>query len=473
MGGFFGIASKEDCVAELFYGTDYHSHLGTRRGGLVVRNSAGLRRSIHDLSNAQFRSKFEGDLAGLHGNLGLGVISDFEDQPLIIGSHHGVYSIVTVGRVFNLEELATEALRTHTAHFSEITSIGYNPTELIASLINQGDTIQEGVRSAQQAIDGSASMLLLTDQGVIAARDLWGRTPIALGKKDGAHAATMETCALHNLGFQIDRQLGPGEVVRITAEGVEQLVPPRDELQICTFLWIYYGYPASEYEGINVEASRNRCGAALARRDNVAADFAAGIPDSGIGHAIGYATESGVPYRRPFVKYTPTWPRSFMPQEQRVRDLVARMKLIPVEELIRGYRLLFCEDSIVRGTQLTDIIKRLFDIGAKELHMRPACPPLLYGCKYLNFSRSRSELDLAARRAVAKLEPKGDEYLDEYADAGTDRYARMIEQIRKQIGLTTLQYQRLDDMVEAIGMPRDKVCTFCWNGDEGCYSKRS
>lgn len=473
MGGFFGIASKEDCVADLYYGTDYHSHLGTRRGGMVVRNSDGLRRAIHDLTNAQFRSKFEGDLSDMHGNLGLGVISDFEDQPLIIGSHHGVYSLVTVGRVWNLEELATEALREQTAHFSEITRIGFNPTELLASLINQGDNIADGICCAQNAIDGSASMLLLTDQGVIAARDKWGRTPVVLGSKDGAWAATLESCALYNLGFKIERQLGPGEVVLLTAEGVEQLVPPRDQMQICTFLWIYYGYPASEYEGINVEASRNRCGAALARRDNVPADFAAGIPDSGIGHAIGYATESGIPYRRPFVKYTPTWPRSFMPQEQRVRDLVARMKLIPVEQLIRGNRLMFCEDSIVRGTQLTDIIARLFDIGATELHMRPACPPLLFGCKYLNFSRSKSEMDLAARRAVAKLESNGDEHLDEYANADTERYAAMVEQIRKQIGLTTLQYQRLDDMVEAIGMAPEKVCTYCWNGDEGCYRKRA
>jgi amidophosphoribosyltransferase len=471
VGGFIGIASKEDCVADLFYGTDYHSHMGTRRGGLVVRNSDGLRRAIHDLSNAQFRSKFEPDLPGMHGHLGLGVISDFEDQPLIIGSHHGVYSLVTVGRVWNLEELATAALRKQTAHFSEITRIGFNPTELIASLINQGDTIPAGIGQAQDAIDGSASMLLLTDDGVIAARDKWGRTPVVLGKKEGAWAATMESCALHNLGYTIDRQLGPGEVVRLTPEGPEQLAAPGEEMQICSFLWIYYGYPASEYEGINVEASRNRCGAALARRDNVEADFAAGIPDSGIGHAIGYATESGIPYRRPFVKYTPTWPRSFMPQEQRVRDLVARMKLIPVEELIRGYRLLFCEDSIVRGTQLTDIIARLFDIGAKELHMRPACPPLLYGCRYLNFSRSKSELDLAARRAVARLENNGEAHLADYANADTDRYAAMVEQIRRQIGLTTLQYQRLDDMVEAIGMPPDKVCTYCWNGDEGCCGR--
>ncbi len=471
MGGFIGIASKQDCVADLFYGTDYHSHLGTRRGGLVVQNGEGLRRAIHDLSNAQFRSKFEPDLPDLHGNCGLGVISDFEDQPLIIGSHHGVYSLVTVGRVWNLEELTAEALRSPTAHFSEITRIGFNPTELLASLINQGDTIAEGIGRAQDAIDGSASMLLLTTDGVIAARDKWGRTPVVIGKKDGAWAATMESCALHNLDYTIERQLGPGEIVRLTPEGCEQLVPPQKDMQICTFLWIYYGYPASEYESINVEASRNRCGAALARRDDVDADFAAGIPDSGIGHAIGYATESGIPYRRPFVKYTPTWPRSFMPQEQRVRDLVARMKLIPVEELIRGNRLMFCEDSIVRGTQLTDIIARLFDIGAKELHMRAACPPLLYGCKYLNFSRSKSELDLAARRAVAKLEPNGQQHLQEYANADSQRYADMVEGIRKLIGLTTLKYQRIDDMVEAIGMPHDKVCTFCWNGNEGCYGK--
>ena len=471
MGGFFGIASKEDCVADLYYGTDYHSHLGTRRGGMVVQNGAGLKRAIHDLTSAQFRSKFEGELGGMSGRLGLGIISDFEDQPLIIGSHHGIYSIVTVGRVHNLEALATQALRSNRQHFSEITRIGFNPTELVSSLINQGDTIWEGIGKVHDVIEGSSSMLLLTDRGIYAARDRWGRTPIVLGKKPGARAVTMETCALHNLGYEIDRQLGPGEVVLITPDGVEQITPPGDHMQICSFLWIYYGFPASEYEGVNVEESRNRSGAALARRDDVKVDYAAGIPDSGIGHAIGYATEAGVPYRRPFVKYTPTWPRSFMPQDQSVRDLVARMKLIPVEPLIRGQRLLFCEDSIVRGTQLTDIIRRLFDIGARELHMRAACPPLLYGCKYLNFSRSRSELDLAARRAIAALEPGGPSSMEDYADARTDRFGGMVEHIQRQIGLTTLRYQRLDDMVEAIGLPRDRLCTYCWNADQGCCAQ--
>jgi amidophosphoribosyltransferase len=312
-------------------------------------------------------------------------------------------------------------------------------------------------------------MLLLTKQGIYAARDRYGRTPIILGRKQGAHAATLESCSLPNLGFETLSALGPGEVVLLTPEGVESIVPPRDEMQICSFLWIYYGYPSSEYEGANVEVVRNRCGAALARADDVEVDIVAGIPDSGIGHAIGYATEAGLPYRRPFVKYTPTWPRSFMPQEQRVRDLVARMKLIPVHELINGNRLLFCEDSIVRGTQLRDIIRRLYDYGAKEIHMRPACPPLAYSCKFLNFSRSKSEMDLAARQAIRTLEGTGDVemHLDEYTDQSSPRYARMLGEIEKQLGLTTLRYQRLDDMVAAIGLPREQLCTYCWNGKEG------
>jgi amidophosphoribosyltransferase len=466
MGGVFGVVSKSDCVADLFFGTDYHSHLGTQRGGLVVRNGDGFRRFIHDITNSQFRSKFEDDLPMLQGGMGLGVISDYEDQPLVISSHLGTYAIVTVGRVHNLEALIADALGHNGTHFTQIRDNEVNPTELVANLIDSEDTFSEGIARAQQLIDGSCTMLLLDGDGIIAARDRLGRTPLVVGRKDGTWAVTLETSALPNLGYEIDRYLGPGEVVRVTADGVETLIPAGEQQQICSFLWIYYGYPASCYEDINVEAVRNRCGAALARADDVDVDFVAGIPDSGIGHAIGYAAEAGLPYRRPFVKYTPTWPRSFMPQEQRVRDLVAKMKLIPVQELIEGRRLLFCEDSIVRGTQLTDIIRRLFDHGARELHMRPACPPLVFSCKFLNFSRSRSELDLAARKAILELEGSADVHLDEYSDPDTDRYAAMVEQIGRRIELSSLRYQRLDDMIEAIGLPREKLCTYCWNGEE-------
>ncbi len=465
MGGFFGVASKDDCVADLFYGTDYHSHLGTVRGGLVVRNNNGFKRNIHDITNTPFRTKFEDDLPKHHGNMGLGVISDNEDQPLLICSHHGVYSIVTVGRIDNVQELAAEALNNHGVHFSERKGNTYNPTEVVAALINQQNTLEDGLKAVQTAIKGSCSILLLTDNGIYAARDRLGRTPITLGKKDGARAVTMETCALPNLGYEVDRYLGPGEVVRVTAEGDETLVPAGDKMQICTFLWIYYGYPASNYENINTELVRNRCGAALSRADDVEADVVAGIPDSGIGHAIGYASESGIPYGRPFVKYTPTWPRSFMPQEQRVRDLVARMKLIPVRALIENKRLLFCEDSIVRGTQLRDVIQRIFDCGAKEVHMRPACPPLVHSCRFLNFSQSKSEMDLAARKAVKVLEGDAGKNLQDYSDASTDRYAAMIENIREQMGLSSLRYQKLGDMIDAVGMPREKLCTYCWNGE--------
>ena len=466
MGGFFGVVSKDDCVLDLFYGTDYHSHLGTRRGGMAVRGPGGITRSIHDITNAQFRSKFDDEIGRMEGRVGIGVISDYEDQPLIISSHLGLYAIVTVGVVKNANELACTAFEQRTTHFSEMADGEINPTELVATLINREATFEDGIRRAQGAVRGSCSMLILTDHGIYAARDRLGRTPVTIGRKEGAYAAALETCALPNLGYEIERYLGPGEAVLITPEGVERKLPPAGRLQICAFLWVYYGYPASNYEGINVEAARNRCGAALARADNVEVDSVAGIPDSGTAHAIGYATESGVPFRRPFVKYTPTWPRSFMPQEQKVRDLVAKMKLIPVRELIEGRRLLFCEDSIVRGTQLKGNIRRLFKLGAKEVHMRPACPPLVHGCKFLNFSRSRSELDLAARRAVAALEGTHDRDLERYADPTSEKYAAMVEWIGKDLGLTTLRYQRLPDLVEAIGLPKEKLCTYCWDGAE-------
>jgi len=465
MGGFFGVVSNKDCVADLFYGTDYHSHLGTSRGGMVVRNSRGFKRNIHDISNTPFRTKFEEDLPKYEGHMGLGVISDYEDQPLLIGSHHGTYAIVTVGRLNNLEDLALEALKERETHFSELKGNEYNQTEVVANLINRQDSLVDGIRHLQQRTDGSCSLLLLTREGVYAARDRLGRTPVVLGRKNGSTAVTLETSALPNLGYEVERELGPGEIVRIHPDGVERLSPPGDRMQICSFLWIYYGYPASNYEGINVEVARNRCGAALARADDVEIDYVAGIPDSGIGHAIGYSSEAGVPYRRPFVKYTPTWPRSFMPQEQRVRDLVARMKLIPIRELIEGRRLLFCEDSIVRGTQLKDVIQRIFDLGAREVHMRPACPPLVCACKFLNFSRSKSELDMAGRKAISELEGEGGGDLAEYANPRTEKHAAMVEGIRKRLGLTSLRYQTLGNMIEAIGMPRDRLCTYCWTGE--------
>jgi amidophosphoribosyltransferase len=465
MGGFFSVVSREDCVADLFFGTDYHSHLGTRRGGLAVMERDGITRFIHDITNAQFRSKFEDDVKKMHGFRGIGVISDNEDQPLIIGSHLGAYAIVTVGVIKNSDELVRGAFHQKT-HFSEMSGEGINATELVATLINQGATFAEGIERALNAVEGSCSILLLTEQGVYAARDRLGRTPVIVGKKDGAWAVTMETCAFPNLGFEIQRYLGPGEIVRVTEEGCEQLKAPGNRLQICAFLWVYYGYPASSYEGINVEAARYRCGAALARGDSIEVDTVAGIPDSGVAHAIGYSNAAKLPYQRPFVKYTPTWPRSFMPTDQRVRDLVARMKLIPVKDLIQGKRILFADDSIVRGTQLQDTIRRLYDQGAREVHMRPACPPLVFGCKFLNFSRSRSALDLAGRKAIKEIEGRDDVHLDEYSNPGSERHAAMVERIRARLQLTSLRYQRLGDLVSAIGLPKDRLCTYCWDGAE-------
>ena len=464
MGGFFGVASKGDCVPDLFYGTDYHSHLGTKRGGLATLDGGSFIRFIHDITNAQFRSKFEEDIAKMKGCTGIGVISDYEDQPLIIGSHLGSYSIVTVGVIQNAEAIVEKAFHGSGIHFSEMSGDEINPTELVATLIDQEDSFEAGIKNAQEQIDGSCSILLLTKEGIYAARDKMGRTPVIIGKKEGGYAATMESCALPNLDYIHERDLGPGEIVVITPEGVEQKNPPGEKMQICAFLWIYYGYPASSYEGINVEASRYRCGAALAENDNVEVDKVSGIPDSGIAHAIGYATKANIRYCRPFVKYTPTWPRSFMPQQQNIRDLVAKMKLIPIRELTEGKRLLFCDDSIVRGTQLGDILRRLYDYGAREIHMRPACPPLVYGCRYLNFSRSRSELDLAARKAIFELEGDSLVNLEEYTDCTTDKYQAMVEKIGERIGMDSLKYQRLDDMVKAIGLPREKLCTYCWSG---------
>lgn len=465
MGGLFGVVTREDCIQDLFFGTDYHSHLGTKRGGLAVKGSDGLKSAIRNIENAQFKSKLEDDLPKLHGNMGIGVISDYEDQPLIIGAHLGTYAIVTVGKINNLDELAGRASRKG-VHFSEMSRGGINPTELVATLINEGPTFAEGIQNAQKKIDGSCTMLLLTEDGLYAARDRLGRTPIVLGEKPGSYAATLETCAFPNMGYVITRYLGPGEIVRVTEDGVEQKKAPEARMQICAFLWVYYGYPATNYEGINVEAVRNKCGATLARNDDVEIDIVAGIPDSGTGHAIGYANEAGIPFRRPFVKYTPAWARSFMPQDQGMRDLIAKMKLIPIQELVQGQRLLFAEDSIVRGTQLKDTIQRLYDCGAKEVHMRPACPPLVYACKFLNFSQSKSELDLAGRKAIQQIEGTADKFPDEYTDPDSEKHAAMVERIRERLKLTSLKYQRLPDLVEAIGLPKERLCTYCWDGAE-------
>ncbi|MBN1781334.1 amidophosphoribosyltransferase [bacterium] len=464
MGGFFAVASKDDCVQDLFYGTDYHSHLGTKRGGLVVMSGESMSRGIHNIENAQFRSKFEDDILEFHGRSGIGVISDTDSQPLLINSHLGQYGIVTVAKINNMKSLIDQAFRNRRAHFSEMSGGSISPTELVATLINHGDTFEEGLRYAQETIDGSCSILLLTEKGIYAARDFFGRTPIIIGRKKNAFCATFETCAFYNLDYELHHELGPAEVVLLTAEGIQTVLPAIDQLRICSFHWIYYGYPASSYEGINVESTRYRCGIALARRDNVKVDMVAGIPDSGSAHALGYAHETKLPYGRPFVKYTPTWPRSFMPQNQNIRDLVARMKLIPIRDLIHGKRLLFCEDSIVRGTQLKDTIRRLFDLGAREIHMRPACPPLIHGCRFLNFSQSRSELDLAGRRAIAAMENDAETVPPVYSDPDSDQYGNMVERICDELNLTTLQYQRLPDMVQAIGLPKDKLCTYCWDG---------
>jgi len=463
MGGMFGVVSKTDCVNDLFYGTDYHSHLGARRGGMAVRNGDGIQRSIHNIENNYFRTKFESELPDFKGDRGIGVISDTDPQPLIFRSHLGTFGIVTVGRINNIEDLVSRAFGKR-RYFSENTGTEASPTEAVAMLICEEDSFENGIIRAQSVIKGSCSMLLLTEKGIYAARDRLGRTPLALGRKTGSVAVSSETCAFPNLGYETEKFLGPKEVVLLTADGWETKVPPGPRMQICAFLWVYYGYPASEYEGVNVESVRYRCGAALAKRDHVKIDYVAGIPDSGVGHAVGYAMERKIPYQRPFVKYTPTWPRSFMPQNQELRDLVARMKLIPIKKLIEGKRLLFCEDSIVRGTQLKDNIEILFDYGAKEVHMRPACPTLIFPCDFLNFSRSQSSMDLAGRQAIHELEAGKEMDMVEYARAGTEKNLAMIEKIRERLHLTTLNYQRLEDLVGAIGIPKEKLCTHCWDG---------
>jgi len=468
MGGFCGVISKQDCVSDLFFGTDYHSHLGTHRGGLAVLGADGFQRSIHNIQNAPFRSKFEHDVGRFAGPVGIGVISDTDPQPLVMCSRLGTFAIVTVGLIANIEELKAELFRSHSAQLQYSTTSGMvGPTEVVSALIATQGSIVEGVKYVQEKVKGSCSLLVVTEEGrLFAARDRYGRTPVVIGHKDGATVALMESCALANLGYGRLRDLGPGEMAELTPDGVETLVPPQAKMAICSFLWVYYGYPASSYEGRNVEMARYRCGAALAKRDaGLEADAACGIPDSGTSHALGYAHERGVKYCRPFVKYTPTWARSFMPSDQRQRERVASMKLIPIPELIRDRRLVFCDDSIVRGTQLGQQASRLYGEGCRETHVRIACPPLLYPCRFLNFSRSKSVYDLITRRFIREREGE-DADVSKYSDPAGAPYAAMVDYIRTKLSLTTLKFQTVDDLVAAIGLPRDRLCTYCWTGED-------
>ena len=466
MGGFFGVASREDCVFDLFFGVDYHSHLGTRRAGLAVYGDNGFEKSIHKIENSPFRTKFEKEAHDMHGHAGIGCISDFEPQPILVQSHHGKFAITTVGKINNKDEIVEKILKNN-SHFFIMSNGEVNSTELVAAMINQKENIIEGIRYAQETIDGSLSMLVLTEKGVFAARDRLGRTPIAIGHKDGAYCAALESFAYANLGFQTVKELGPGEIVVFDSEQLHTLAAPGKKMKICTFLWIYYGYPSSSYEGVSVEHARYRCGEKLAMRDNVKPDVVAGVPDSGTAHAIGYSNAAGIPFTRPLIKYTPTWPRSFMPTMQEKRDLIAKMKLIAVPELVKDKSLLIIDDSIVRGTQLRETAEFLFESGAREVHVRPACPPLLFGCKYLNFSRSKSEMELITRRCIAELEGTenvSDEVLREYTDPDSERYEKMIDLICKKLKFTSLRYHRLDDMIASIGIPPENLCTYCWNG---------
>ena len=491
MGGFFGVVSRNDCVMDLFFGTDYHSHLGTRRGGMAVYGPSGFQRSIHNIENSPFRTKFERDVEELKGNSGIGSISDNEPQPILIQSHLGSYAIVTVGKINNEEELVKLAFENGHIHFMEMSGGRINASELTAAIINQKQSLVEGLVYAQEMIKGSMTILLLTPEGIYASRDRYGRTPVVVGKKEDACCVSFESFAYINLGYHDCYELGPGEVVLVNTEGVQSLSAPRREMKMCSFLWVYYGYPTSSYEGVNVEQMRYNCGRILADRDlgckggcagcpghsqsadnskeeTIHPDIVAGVPDSGIAHAIGYANESGIPFARPFIKYTPTWPRSFMPQNQSQRNLIAKMKLIPVDALIRDKSLLLIDDSIVRGTQLGETTEFLYQSGAREVHIRPACPPLLFGCKYLNFSRSNSDLDLITRRIIRERE--GDhvsaELLADYADPDSQNYKEMVEEIRRRLNFTSLKFHRLDDLIESIGLPREKLCTYCWDGKE-------
>ncbi len=472
MGGFFGVVEKKrksDCTFDLFFGTDYHSHLGTRRGGMVVYGEDGFDRAIHNIENAPFRTKFDKDMHDMNGFMGIGCISDYEPQPLIVRSHHGTYAITTVSKINNVDELVEKIFNNTSLHFLEMSGGEINATELVAAIINQKENLIDGIKYALDLIDGSLTLMVMTPKGIFIGRDKYGRTPAFLGEKEDAYCITFEDFAYRNLGYRDLKIIGPGEIDVIEPDGVRTLVAPGEEMKICTFLWVYYGYPSSSYEGISVEEMRYRCGACLAKRDTVKPDIVAGVPDSGTAHAVGYSNESGIPFSRPFIKYTPTWPRSFMPTIQSKRDQIAKMKLLPVHDLIEGKSLLLIDDSIVRGTQLRETTEFLYESGAKEVHIRPACPPLVYGCKYLNFSRSRSEMDLITRRVIAKLEGTTDvpdEILKQYTDPNSEKYDQMVEEIRKELNFTSLRYNRLDDLLESVGIPPEKLCTYCWDGKE-------
>ena len=474
MGGFFGAISKQDCVLDIFFGVDYHSHLGTRRGGMAIYDEAsgGFQRQIHNIENTPFRTKFEGDLSDFRGHSGIGCISDMDPQPLLVRSHLGLYAITTVGIINNDEELVQQYFSDHGHQFMAQSSGKVNASELTAALINQKESLVEGIRYAQEIIQGSSTILLLTQDGIIAARDKLGRLPVLVGQNDQGCCVSFESFAYQKLGYHTAYELGPGEIVRLTAEGYESLSPAGEEMRICAFLWTYYGYPNSNYEGVNVEVMRYRNGEIMAR-DEVAqgrlpkVDFVAGVPDSGVPHAIGFANRSGKPFARPFVKYTPTWPRSFMPVNQDVRNQVAKMKQIPVPELIEGKKLLFVDDSIVRGTQLRETVEFLYESGAAEVHMRSACPPIMYGCKYLNFSRSNNDLELLSRRTIQELEgDEGQQHLEEYADASTERGQCLLKSICQKLGFDSLGYQSIHGLLEAIGIDQSKICTYCWTGKE-------
>ena len=469
MGGFFGVVSKEDCVFDLFYGIDYHSHLGTRRAGMATYSSEnGFDRSIHSIENTPFRTKFTDESQSMHGNYGVGCISDYEAQPMLLCSHHGAFAITTVGRINNTDEIVNEILKDH-VHFFQMRNGEINQTELVAAIINQKDNFIEGIQYAQEIIDGSMSMLILTEKGIYAVRDKLGRTPVAIGKKDTGFCATFESFAYLNLGYTDYKELAPGEVVVMNEDGVKTLVTPGSDMKICTFLWVYYGYPSSSYEGLSVEQMRYNCGKCLAERDSIKPDSVACVPDSGMAHAIGYSNTAHIPFARPFVKYTPTWPRSFTPTHQSKRNLIAKMKLIPIHDLIKDKRLLLIDDSIVRGTQLRETTEFLYQSGAKEVHIRTGCPPIMYKCKYINFSRSTSEMELISRRTINELEGRevtDRETLEEYTDPNSEKYRKMVDRVGEKLHFTTLDYLRLDDMLDSVGIDKSKLCTYCWNGKE-------
>lgn len=469
MGGFFGVASKEDCVFDLFYGIDYHSHLGTRRAGMTVYSPEnGFDKAIHNIANTPFRTKFTDELQSMRGNYGIGCISDYEAQPILVRSHHGTFAITTVGKINNSEQIVEEILKDHT-HFFQMRNGEVNQTELVAAIINRKDNFIDGIKYAQDIIDGSMSMLILTAKGIYAVRDKLGRTPVSIGKKDTGYCASFESFAYLNLGYSKYKELGPGEIAVMDPDGIKTLVNPGTDMKMCTFLWVYYGYPASSYEGMSVEKMRNNCGKCLANRDEIKPDLVACVPDSGMAHAIGYSNTAHIQFARPFVKYTPTWPRSFMPTHQDKRNLIAKMKLIPVFDLIKDKKLLLIDDSIVRGTQLGETTEFLYDNGAKEVHIRTGCPPIMFGCRYINFSRSTSEMELISRRVINELEGRevtDKETLKEYTDPNSEKYEKMVEAVGRKLNFTSLSYLRLDDMLDSVGIDKSKLCTYCWNGEE-------